>query len=125
MLLAALRRFLLLTVGIAAGTAVVSLMLGLALGSTAARSISLGFYLIGSFCMVAGIFIGSRGPTRVKKSETPGSSVVLFPFFGNVTNRRLRWATLSEQHETINNSAIFVGLGFVIVVFGVLIAGRF
>jgi hypothetical protein len=45
----------------------------------------------------------------------------MFPFMGG---RRLRWATLSEQDESINNSAVFVMLGFVLVVIGVLLDSR-
>jgi hypothetical protein len=38
--------------------------------------------------------------------------------------RRLRWASLSEQDEAINNSAVFVGLGIVLVAIGVLLDSR-
>jgi hypothetical protein len=39
----------------------------------------------------------------------------LFAFFGE---RRVRWATLGEQNEAINSSAVFVTLGFVLIVVG-------
>jgi hypothetical protein len=32
--------------------------------------------------------------------------------------RRVRWATLGEQNETINNSAVFVVLGFILIAVG-------
>jgi hypothetical protein len=38
--------------------------------------------------------------------------------------RRLRWASLDEQNETINNSAIFISLGLILVLIGVLIDSR-
>jgi hypothetical protein len=38
--------------------------------------------------------------------------------------RRIRWATLGEQNETINNSAIFIFLGLVLVGIGVLVDSR-
>ena len=40
------------------------------------------------------------------------------PGFGN---RRLRWATLDEQNETINNSAVFIILGLILVLIGVVV----
>jgi uncharacterized membrane protein len=36
----------------------------------------------------------------------------------------MRWATLSEQEDAINNSAVFVILGFVLVFIGALIDSR-
>ena len=116
MLLAALRRLALLVVLGGAVIAVVSLVLGLLVGSSPERSLTLGFYLSGCFLMVLGFFAGNRGPARVK-SETPGPA--FFPFA--IGSRRLRWATSIEQHETINNSAVFVSLGLILVLIGLFI----
>jgi hypothetical protein len=115
-LLAALRRLAALIVLGSAATAVISLPVGLLLGSSPLRSMTVGFYLAGCFLMVIGFFAGNRGPARVK-SEAPGPALLPFTFSG----RRLRWATQGEQHETINNSAIFVALGLILVVIGLLI----
>jgi hypothetical protein len=120
-MVAALRRLafaVLLCVGV---TAVCSVLVGLLLGASLDRSLVLGFYLVGCFLMVAGFFAGNRGPTRVK-SESPASTAMPFGVFSGA--RRLRWATLGEQDEAINNSAVFVGLGIVLVVVGVLLDGR-
>jgi urea transporter len=116
MLLAALRRLAALVVLGSVVTAIVSLPLGLLFGASAERALTIGFYLTGCFLMVVGFFAGNRGPARVK-SESPGRAVLPFTFSG----RRLRWATQGEQHETINNSAIFVTLGLILVVIGLLI----
>ena len=102
-------------------TAMGSLVVGLLIGASIDRSLVLGFYLVGSFLMVAGFFAGNRGPTRVK-SETPAASATPFGVFSG--HRRLRWATLGEQEEAINNSAVFVGLGIVLVIIGILLDGR-
>ena len=102
-------------------TAVLSLIVGLLVGSSLDRSLTLGFYLMGCFLMLAGFFAGNRGPTRVK-SESPAASATPFGVFSG--DRRLRWATLSEQEESINNSAVFVGLGVVLVIIGVLLDSR-
>ena len=98
-------------------TVVVSVALGLLAGAALDRAVSLGFYGLGCFLMVSGFFVGNRGPARVK-SEAAGSSMLPVPGFGN---RRLRWATLDEQNETINNSAVFIVLGLILVLIGVVV----
>ena len=47
--------------------------------------------------------------------------VAPFPLLGS---RRLRWATLREQDETINSSALLVGLGAILVFAGFIVDGR-
>jgi hypothetical protein len=65
-LLAALRRLLVLIVVAAAFTVVGSVILGLLLGASLSRSIAIGFYLVGSFWLVSGFFVGNHGPVRLK-----------------------------------------------------------
>ena len=105
---AALRRLLVLIVVAAALTALGSLLLGLLLGASLGRSLAIGFYMVGSFWLVAGFFVGNRGPVRLK-------SDLGAPLFGS---RFVRWATPEEREETINMSAIYVLLGFVLILFG-------
>jgi hypothetical protein len=124
MWLAALRRFLLLSVGITAGTAVCALAIGALAGTSVDRSLYLGFYWVGALALVIGIFVGSRGPVRVKSDE-PGSSMFPLPFFGFGGKRMLRWATRSEQDETINNSAVFVAVGLVLLLVGFIVDTRY
>jgi hypothetical protein len=107
-LLAGLRRLLVLIVVVAGVTALCALALGLLTGASASRSLSIGFYLVGSFWLVAGFFVGNRGPVRLK-------SDIGAPLFGS---RFVRWATPEEREETINMSAIYVLLGFVLILFG-------
>jgi hypothetical protein len=116
-MLAAIRRLVVLVVVCSALTVVVSVPLGLLAGAALDRAVSLGFYGLGCFLMVSGFFVGNRGPARVK-SETAGSTMLPIPGFGN---RRLRWATLDEQNETINNSAVFIVLGLILVLIGVVV----
>jgi hypothetical protein len=118
--LAALRRLALLILGCCAVTVVGSTLLGLLVGASLDRAISLGFYGVGCFLMVAGFFVGNRGPSRVKSEEGSGAAMP-FPFMGG---RRLRWASAEEQNETINNSAIFIVLGLILVLVGVLVDSR-
>ena len=103
-----LRRLLVLVVVVAAVTALGALALGLLTGSPASRALSIGFYLVGSFWLVAGFFVGNRGPVRLK-------SDLGAPLFGS---RFVRWATPEEREETINMSAIYVLLGFVLILLG-------
>ena len=118
LLAAALRRLVFLVVVVAAGTAAVSLAIGAFLGAGVSRSISLGFYGVGSFLLIAGFFVGNRGPARVKGD--PGFNV-----FGILSNRKIRWATGSEQAETLNLSFVFVLLGFLLIALGVVADTRY
>ena len=118
MLRAAARRFALLLIGIAGGTALCSLLIGLAAGAGVSRSVSLGFYVVGSFLLISGFFVGNRGPVRVKGD--PGVGV-----FGFFRNRRLRWASGSEQFESLSLSFVFVALGLVLIILGVVTDTRY
>ena len=123
MLRAAIRRFATLLAGVAGGTALVSLGAGLALGSPLDRAVSVGLYLVGSFLLVAGFFVGNRGPARLKgdDSEVPAAAGM---FGVGVGSRRLRWATPAEREEALANSAIFVSLGFALILLGIAADSR-
>ena len=116
MLVAALRRFTTLLVGAAAVTVAGSLLFALAIGAAVERAVSVGFYLVGSFLVVAGFFVGNRGPVRTK-DDRPG-----FLFLGS---HRRRWATHEEREGALNDSAIFVTLGAVLIVLGVAADSRY
>jgi hypothetical protein len=116
-MLAAFRRLVLLVVLCSALTLVASVLFALLVDAELDRAISLGFYGLGCFLMVSGFFVGNRGPARVK-SETAGWTMLPLPGLGS---RSLRWATREEQNETISNSAVFILLGVILVVIGVLV----
>ena len=113
MLRQAARRFLILLASIAGGTAVLSLVLGLAVGSSVDRSVSVGLYVVGSFLLIAGFFVGNRGPARLRDDAV----APLGP-------RRVRWATREERIVALNDSAIFVSIGFALIVLGLLVDSR-
>jgi hypothetical protein len=115
LLAAAARRFVLLVVVVATGTALVSLALGLLFGAGVSRSVSLGFYGVGSIILIMGFFAGNRGPARMKGE--PGG--------GLFRSRPVRWASGTEQRESINLSFVFVALGALLIVFGVLADTRY
>jgi hypothetical protein len=79
------------------------------LGTPFSRAVSVGFYLVGSFLMVCGFFVGNRGPVRPK-----GVGPALFGA------RFIRWATPLEREETLNESALYVVVGFLLILLGVV-----
>ncbi len=92
----------------AVATALGSLLLGLLVGASPGRSIAIGFYLVGCFWLITGFFVGNRGPVRLK-------SDLGAPLFGS---RFVRWATPEEREESINMSAVYVLLGFALILLG-------
>src|SRR5262249_26363475 len=101
--------------GFAALVVAFTVPVGLLTGSPVYRSVSIGFYLAGSFLLVVGFFIGNRGPVRTNDGKQS-------MFMGI---RQLHWASPSEREETLNNSAMFVVLGFTLIALGVLTDGRY
>lgn len=109
---AGLRRLALLLGGVAAATAVGSLVLGTIAGFSADRSISLGFYFVGAFCVLIGFVFGNRGPVRTKPDSAGGHA---FPLAGT---RLLRFASPDERRQTIGDSALFVVMGIALIFIG-------
>jgi len=109
----AARRFGVLLGAIAGVCLALGVLGGLLFSSTLNRSISLAFYGMGSFLLIAGFFIGNRGPARLK-----GEGTMLFG------ERFVRWASPSEREETLNDSAIFVSIGFVLILIGAAVDDR-
>lgn len=117
LLLAAARRFAGLLLLASAVTVLFSLLFGVLAGASMSRAISLGFYLVGSFLLVGGFFVGNRGPVRLKKEDVAGGMPILgLPLLGG---RSLRWATPDEREDAISMSAILVSLGLVLILIGV------
>jgi hypothetical protein len=112
---AAARRFGIIVGSLVAGTAVLALLLGLAFGSTVSRSLSVGWYSVGSVLLISGFFVGNRGPAR---PEGEGWSVFSL-------RRWVRWATPDEQRESLSLSAVLVVLGFLLIALGVLADTRY
>jgi uncharacterized membrane protein len=115
-----LRRFALVVAGTAGVTAVLSLIVGVLLKSSALRSLAVGFYMAGALCLLLGFFFGTRPPVRQDRDEGAFGS-----FFGGFYGRgSVRFARHEEQEEAISSSAVFVSLGLVLLIFGVLFDRR-
>jgi hypothetical protein len=112
---AGLRRFAFILAGLSGVTAAFGLLFSALSGGNVDRTVSIAFDLVGIFFLVAGFFVGNRGPVRLK-----GQASV--PLFGE---RRMRWATLDERHEAISDSAIFIAVGIAMIVIGVTIDSRY
>jgi len=94
-------------------TGLLSVVGGLLGGGSVERAVSVGFYLVGSFMLITGFFIGNRGPVRPK-----GIGPMLFG------SRIMRWATPLEREESLNESALFIALGFALILIGVGVDSR-
>jgi hypothetical protein len=110
MLLGAARRLLGLFAVIGGVTLIGSLGIGAMAGLSVRRSLALGFYLVGSVCLLAGFFVGNRGVLRAETDSRPG----LFGF----SRRGIRPATRQEQREGVRVSALVIGLGIALLLLG-------
>jgi uncharacterized membrane protein HdeD (DUF308 family) len=89
-------RFLRLLAGVAAVTAAGSLLLGLLARAAPLRSLSVGFYSVGAFLVLAGL--------------------------AHFTGRR---RTPDEHHDSLVSSVLFVALGLILVVLGTVFDRRY
>ena len=113
MWVAAARRFFTLLTVLAGAVLLCGLSVGLIIGSSLNRAIAVGFEAFGCLLLVLGFFVGNRGPVRQKGDATP---------FGP---RFLRWATPDEHQSTIAESAIFIVLGLILILIGLVVDNRY
>jgi hypothetical protein len=114
MLLAAARRLLLIFLIVGGGAILVGASVGLLVGSSLNRSISLGLYLVGSVLLLGGFLMGNRGPVRRVGIEEGPMTV----------GRALRRATPEEMRESVNLSFLLVAVGIVLLMLAVAIDRR-
>jgi hypothetical protein len=116
MIRAGLARALKLFVGVAAASGAVALAVALATGTGLTRALSLGWTCAGAFVLLLGFVASSRGPTRADDS---GGWVPV-----SLTARSLRWASRSEQEESIALAATLVLLGLFLIALGLAVDPR-
>jgi uncharacterized membrane protein len=120
---AAARRIVLLF-GIAViGIAAVSTLIGLALGGSASRSAATGLYLVGCFLVVLGVFAGVRGPLRPAGDADDAEPLGALLGVG-IFSKGVRRATLDERDDARGTSWLFLALGVVMVVVGIVVDPR-
>ncbi len=126
-LLAGLRRFALLSIAIAVGTALLSLGLGALTGTGARRSLSLGLYIAGAGCILLGLFQAVRPPVR--HEARPGSIDHPSPWgalLGGAARHGgpVRWASPDEVGESYATAGLLVVLGVLLIAAGTVVDGR-
>jgi hypothetical protein len=118
-IVAGVRRFLMVAAAAVVITAVLSLAVGLLVGDSINRSLSVGFYLAASMSMLLGVFFGVRPPVRQE-----GDAGALGGLFGVFGSGPVRFATPEEREDSLGSSAVFVVLGLVLVLCGLVCDGR-
>lgn len=118
-ILAGVRRFATIAAGCIAITAVCSLLLGLLFRDPVSRSLSVGFYLAACLSMILGVVYGLRPPVRQE-----GDQGAVGGLFGIFLSSPVRFATPEEREDSLASSAVFVALGVVLALVGVLCDGR-
>jgi hypothetical protein len=113
------RRFLIVVAAVVVITALLSLAFGLLVGDSVNRALSVGFYLAASMSMLLGVFFGIRPPVRQE-----GDAGALGGLFGVFGSGPVRFATPEEREDSLSSSAVFVVLGLVLVLCGLVCDGR-
>ena len=119
-LAAGLRRLVQFAAGTTVFVAVCSVVVGVLFGADLRRSISLGLYGVGSLFVIVGVFYGIRPPVRTTGGGgSPG-------IFGSLAagGGIARWADRDDIEESLGLSAVFVGIGLLLIVIGVAIDPR-
>ncbi len=113
MILAGLRRIAIIAAAAVGATVLISLALGAAAGADAARSISVGLYVLGA-TLLAGCFVfGVRGPLRGVSAA--GETVPI------VGARGVRRASHDERSEAARTAILLFVIGIVVILLGSLI----
>jgi hypothetical protein len=113
-LLAGVRRFGALLVGVLAATLVGSALVGQIGGDGLRRAVSVGMYLVGSVLVVGALFVSSRPPVRTDRG-------------GGVLNQPMgqaRFATAEERRDGFSVAWVLLAVGLVVILVGVLVDGR-
>jgi hypothetical protein len=113
------RRFVTVTAVCIVVTAVASLLLGLVLRDSLSRSLAVGYYLAACLSMILGVVYGLRPPVR-----QDGDRGAMGGLFGIFSSSPVRFATPEEREDSLASSGVFVAIGIVLALVGVLCDGR-
>lgn len=115
----AVRRLAALLAGTAVGVGALAALIGLAIGSSVERAVSVTYYVVGAFLIVLGFFAGSRGPLRGKVAD--GEEPITGLFGMGLALRGARRATKGEKQDTLATAGIFLFVGVWLILLGVLV----
>jgi hypothetical protein len=111
----ALRRIGIILGSLIGGTAAISLLIGLAAGSSARRALSVGFYIAGAALLSGTLIMGIRGPLR---PEWKDESQTMGRFLGP---RGVRRATAEERSQSHRSSLFLFTLGIAMLGIGIVL----
>lgn len=101
----------------------VSALIGLALGGSAARSAATGLYVVGCFLVILGVFAGVRGPLRpagdAEDAEPMGALLGV-----GIFSKGIRRATRDERDDARSTTWLFLAMGVVMIVVGIVLDPR-
>ena len=120
----AARRLVLILAFVLGVTAVVSALVGGIGGTSLTRSVSTGFYIVGCFLVVLGFFSGLRGPVRARAKDEAEDMRPMSAFFTSGLWGGVRSATADERTDALATAWLFLALGVVLVLAGVLVDSR-
>jgi len=122
-LLAAARRFGVLLAVVAGVTVGMSLLAALAFDASARAAVPRGFYVVGCFLVLVGVFSGIRGPLRPKGGDE-GRDAVGGLFGIGIFSQGIRTASADERRDARSTTWLFFCLGLALIVLGIATDGR-
>jgi hypothetical protein len=104
--------------------AAVSAAIGLAFGSSAARSAATGLYLVGCFLVVLGVFAGVRGPLRPSGEPGEEGDAIGSLLGVGIFSKGVRTATSEERADAHSTAWLFLALGMAMILVGIAVDPR-
>ena len=120
---AAARRIVVVLAVVLGLTASAGALVGLLTGTSVARSVSVGFYIVGCFLIVMGFFSGLRGPVRPRGKEEDQRPLGAVLGIG-VFSSGVRTATSDERTDALATAWLFLLLGVTLFVAGIVVDSR-
>lgn len=121
---AAARRIVLLFGSAIVLIAALAAAIGLALGSSAARSAATGLYLVGCFLLVLGVFAGVRGPLRPSGEPGEDGDAIGSLLGVGIFSKGVRTATSDERADAHSTAWLFLAMGMAMILVGIAVDPR-